>query len=101
MTLDGKCHPAYRRALTKQSTIRRVECRAPKAGDIIIRREASNPHDHHSVREFPGVAQVSYVSFEIALTVATRFARHARSDVWHEEGGRFTLIESRAAAGMA
>ena len=73
----------------------------PRAGDIIVRREASNPHDHYSVREFPRVAQVSYVSFEIALTIATGFARHARSDVWHEDGGRFTLIESRAAAGMA
>jgi hypothetical protein len=73
----------------------------PRAGDIVIRREASNPRAHYSVRAFPGVAQVSYPSFEIALTVSTRFARHAGGDVWHEEEGRFTLIESRAAAGTA
>ena len=78
-----------------------MEPHAPGAGDIVVRREASSPHNRYSVREFPGVAQVCYVSFETALTVATRFARHAGRDVWHEEGGRFTLIESRAAAGMA
>ena len=78
-----------------------VEPHAPEAGDIIVRREASNPRDRYSLREFPGVAQVCYVSFETALTIATRFARHAGTDVWHEECGRFTLVESRAAAGMA
>lgn len=71
---------------------------APRAGDLIIRREASNPHDHYSIRVFSRVAQVSYVSFEIALNVATRFARQAGNDVWHEEDGRFTLIESRIVA---
>jgi len=78
-----------------------VEPHVPKAGDIVIRREASNPRAHYSVCAFPGVAQVSYPSFEIALTVSTRFARHAGGDVWYEEEGRFTLIESRAAAGTA
>jgi hypothetical protein len=78
-----------------------VEKRAPKVGDIVIRREASNPYDHFSVREFPGAAQVSYVAFDIALNIATRFARHAGSDVWHEDDGRFTLIESRVAAHTA
>ena len=73
----------------------------PKAGDIIVTREAANRHDHYAVREFPGVAQVSYRSFEIALDVATRFARAAGSNAWHEENGRFTLIESRAAANTA
>jgi hypothetical protein len=41
------------------------------------------------------------VSFEIALDVATRFARHAGIDVWHEENGRYTLIESTVAANTA
>jgi len=41
------------------------------------------------------------VSFEIALDVATRFARHAGIDVWHEEDGRYTLIESKVAANTA
>jgi hypothetical protein len=78
-----------------------VERDVPKAGDIIVTRDAGNPHDHYAVREFPGVAQVSYRSFEIALDVATRFARAAGSNAWHEENGRFTLIESRAAANTA
>jgi hypothetical protein len=78
-----------------------VERDVPKAGDIIVTREAANPHDHYAVREFPRVAQVSYRSFEIALDVATRFARAAGSNAWHEENGRFTLIESRAAANTA
>jgi hypothetical protein len=46
-------------------------------------------------REFPRVAQVSYTSFEVALDIATRYARSAGVDVWHEENGKFTLIESR------
>ena len=83
---------------TGQATICSVEPHAPKAGDIIVSREAGNPHDHYAVREFPGFAQVSYTSFEIALDVATRFARATGSDAWHEEHGRFTLIEARAAA---
>lgn len=78
-----------------------MEPHAPKAGDIIVSREAGNPHDHYAVREFPGLAQVSYRSFEVALDVATRFARAAGGDAWHEEDGRFTRIESRAAANTA
>jgi hypothetical protein len=57
-----------------------------------------NPHDHYTVLVFPGFAQVSYRSFESALKVASRFARHAGINAWHEEDGRFTLIESRVAA---
>lgn len=78
-----------------------MEHRAPKAGDIAVRREASNPHVRYSIRELPGAPQVSYLSFEIALDVATRFARHAGIDVWHEEDGRYTLIESKVAANTA
>lgn len=78
-----------------------MERRAPRARDIVIRREASNPHDRYSIRELPGAPQISYVSFEIALDVATRFARHAGIDVWHEENGRYTLIESTVAANTA
>jgi len=74
-----------------------VRRHAPKSGDIILRREAGNPHAHYAVREFPGLAQVSYRSFEMALDVATRFARAAGTDAWHEEDGRFTLIEARTA----
>lgn len=73
----------------------------PKAGDIVVRREASNAHDRFSIRELPGAPQISYVSFEIALDVATRFARHAGIDVWHEEGGGYTLIESKVPANTA
>jgi len=78
-----------------------VECRTPRAGDIVIRREAGHPHDRYAVLEFPGLAQVSCTSFEAALGVATRFARSTGSDVWHEENGRHILIEARAAASMA
>jgi len=53
------------------------------------------------VREFAGVAQVSYRSFEVALDVATRYARRAGVDVWHENDGQFTLIESRVTADNA
>jgi len=70
-------------------------------GDIVVRREAGNPHVRYSIRELPGAPQISYVSFAIALDIATRFARHVGIDVWHEEDGRFTLIESRVAAHMA
>jgi hypothetical protein len=73
-----------------------VEFHTPRAGDIVIRQEAGNPHNRYAILEFPGLAQVSYGLFETALGVATRFARHAGSDVWHEEDGRFTLIESRS-----
>ena len=78
-----------------------MEHHAPKPGDIILRREAGNPHADYAVREFPGCAQVSYRSFEMALGVATRFARQIGADVWHEEDGKFTLVESRAAANTA
>jgi len=78
-----------------------VERRAPKTRDIVITREASNPHHRYSIRELPGAPQISYVSFEIALDVATRFARHVGIDVWHEEDGRYTLIESTVAANTA
>lgn len=78
-----------------------MQSHAPRAGDIIIRRESGNPHDHYSVREFPGVAQVCYVSFEIALNVATRFGQSVGTSVWHEDYGRFSLIESRGAANTA
>jgi hypothetical protein len=64
-------------------------------GDVIIRREATNPHVRYSVREFPGVAQVSYTSFEVALDVVTRFARSAAVTVWYEQEGQLGLIESR------
>jgi hypothetical protein len=70
-------------------------------GDIVVRREAGNPHDRYSIRELPGAPQVSYVSFETALDVATRFARHAGIDVWHEENGQYTLLESTAVANTA
>jgi len=73
-----------------------VTCGTPRAGDIVVRREVRNPHDRYAVLEFPGLAQVSYLSFEKALDIATRFARHSGSDVWHEEDGHFTLIESRS-----
>jgi hypothetical protein len=75
-----------------------LERRAPKKGDIVLRREAGHSANHYAVGEFSGVAQVSYMSFEIALDIATRYARSAGADVWHEEDGHFTLIESRAAA---
>jgi hypothetical protein len=78
-----------------------VERHAPKPGDIILRREVGNPHAHYAVREFPGLAQVSYRSFEMALGVATRFARQIGADVWHEQDGVFTLVESRVAANTA
>jgi hypothetical protein len=74
-----------------------LERRTPRKGDIVIRREGNGGH-HYAVREFPGDAQVLYTSFEIALDVATRYGRSARVDVFHEEDGHFTLIESRAAA---
>jgi len=44
------------------------------------------------------VSQVSYRSFEVALEIATRYARAVNVAVWHEEDGRFVLIESRAAS---
>jgi len=75
-----------------------LERRTPKKGDIVVRREVGDGGHHYAVRAFPGDAQVLYRSFEIALDVATRYGRSARVDVWHEEGGHFTLIESRAAA---
>jgi hypothetical protein len=78
-----------------------LERRTPKKGDIVLKREAGHSGNHYTVREFPGVAQVSYRSFEIALDIATRYGRSARVDVWHEEHGHFTLIESRAAADTA
>ena len=74
-----------------------MECHAPRAGDITIRPEG-NPHNHYSVREFPGFAQVSYGSFQLALDVATRFARSAGTNVLYEEEGQFGLLESRTAA---
>jgi hypothetical protein len=78
-------------------TICRVECHAPRVGDIIIRPEG-NPHNHYSVREFPGLAQVSYGSFQLAFDIAIRFARSVGTNVLYEEEGRFDLLESRAAA---
>ena len=75
-----------------------MERRAPKKGDIVIRREVGNGAPHYAVRQFPGDSCVLYTSFEIALDVATRYGRSAGVDIWHEEDGRFTLIESRAAA---
>jgi hypothetical protein len=74
-----------------------VECHAPSAGDIIIRPEGK-PHNHYSVREFPGLAQVSCGSFQLALDVAARFARSAGTNVLYEEEGQFGLLESRTAA---
>jgi hypothetical protein len=78
-----------------------LERRTPKKGDIVIGREVGNEGPRYAVREFPGDAQVLYASFEIAIDVATRYGRSARVDVWHEEDGHFTLIESRAAADTA
>jgi hypothetical protein len=78
-----------------------LERRTPKKGDIVVRREVGNGGHHYAVREVPGDAQVLYTSFEIALDVATRYGRSAGVDVWHEEDGLFTLIESRAAADTA
>jgi hypothetical protein len=72
-----------------------VEGQAPTPGDVIIRREADNPHVRYSVREFPGVRQVSYTSFEVALDIATRFARSAGTTLWYEQEGQLGLIESR------
>ena len=73
-----------------------MECHAPRAGDVVIRREAGRPRDHYSIRAFPGRPQVSYMSFEVALDVATRFARSAGTNVLFEEDGQFGLVESRA-----
>lgn len=70
-----------------------MECYAPKAGDIIIRREVGKCW----VQQFPGLPQVSYKSFDLALDVATRFARSAGTDVFFEQDGQFGLIESRGA----
>jgi len=67
-------------------------------GHIVITREAGIHGDHYSVRTYPGLAQVSYPSFEMALDVSTRLERSAGVWVWHEENGRFTLIESRVDA---
>jgi len=39
-----------------------------------------------------------FSSFEIALDIATRYARAADVAVWYEEQGQFALIESRSAA---
>jgi hypothetical protein len=75
-----------------------LERRTPKKGDIAIRREVGDGRHHYAVREFPSDAQVFYTSFEIALDIATRYARSAGVDVWYEEDLHFTLIESRAAA---
>jgi len=93
--LMANSNPAYRRETAEPSTICFVERQGPKAGDFIIKREASISRDHYSLREFPSVAQVSYDSLEIALDIATRLARSAGTDVWHEEDGHFGLIESR------
>ena len=76
-----------------------VERRTPKAGDVVIRREAGNPGHRYSISEFPGAPQLSYMSFEIALDVATGFARSAGVTVWYEEEGQCGLIESRNAVG--
>lgn len=73
----------------------------PPAGDIVIRREAGNPGNHYSVREYPGLAQVTYASLEIALEIARRFARTTGTHVWLETDGQFSLLESNAAASMA
>jgi hypothetical protein len=78
-----------------------LERRAPKKGDIVVGREVVNGRRHYAVREFPREPWVLYTSFEIALDVATRYGRSAGVDVWHEEDGHFTLIESRAAADKA
>ena len=78
-----------------------MERRTPKKGDIVVKREVGDGGHHYAVRQFPGDAQVLYTSFEIALDVATRYGRSARVDVWYEEDGHFTLIESRAAADTA
>jgi hypothetical protein len=72
-----------------------VEGDTPAPGDVIVRREAGNPCVRYSVREFPGVPQVSYAAFEVALDVATRFARSAGTTLWYEQGDRLGLIESR------
>jgi hypothetical protein len=74
---------------------------APNAGDIVIRRETGNPREHYSIREHPGVAQVSYASLETALAVAKGFAQKTRTQVWFEQDGQLTLAESGTAASMA
>jgi len=63
----------------------------------VVRREVGGGRHHYAVREFPGDAQVVFSSFEIALDIATRYARAVDVAVWHEEYGQFTLIESRSA----
>lgn len=71
-----------------------MEVPGPRTGDIILRREPGGPLNHYSIREFPGLAQVSYSSFAMALDAATRYARSAGTDVLYEESGRYDLIES-------
>ena len=68
-------------------------CNGPKIGDVIIRREPGNPGDHYSVREFPGVAQVSYGSLPVALEVAARLAGESARGVWCKEDGRYARVE--------
>jgi len=75
-----------------------LERRAPRIGDIVLRREAGPREHHYEIRQYPAVSQVSYRSFEVALEIATRYARAVNVAVWHEEDGRFVLIESRAAS---
>ena len=68
------------------------------AGDVVIRREAGNPQFRYSISACPGAPQVLCGSFEVALDVATRFARSIGTTVWFEQEGQCGLIESRVAA---
>jgi len=67
------------------------------AGDVVIRRETEQVPHWYSISRFPGASQLSYRTFEIALDVATRFARSTGAAVWYEDEHHCGLIESRNA----
>jgi hypothetical protein len=49
----------------------------------------------HTVREFPGTAQILCTSREAALRLAKAYAHRHRIDIWNDHAGTFSRIDPR------
>jgi len=62
-------------------------------GDIVVARESRSAASY-TVRQLPGVVQLSASSRDAALRLARGFAQKHAVDLWYSEGDTYKLLEA-------
>jgi hypothetical protein len=71
----------------------------PRAGDVVLKHEASSSGSNYSVRQVPGATQVLCTSRERAFTFATTFAERHHVTIWEEQDGAYMQLTPAAHEG--